>query len=148
MQTIWLAKCSQCLTSTCGLKVCPFQPSSEKDFRRLLADRVQLQQVFLNLIVNAIEAMHSVTDRQRTLRVTSDVDPGSSDIIFTVADSGVGIGGKGKDAIFEPFFTTKSAGMGIGLTICRSIIDSHGGSLRASANKPYGTIFEVVLPAE
>jgi signal transduction histidine kinase len=113
---------------------------------RLFADRGQLQQVFLNLIMNAIESMRSVPDRTRRLRLTSDVVQGSSDILITIEDSGVGIDGKEKDRIFEPFFTTKSTGTGIGLTICRSIVDSHGGSLRASPNKPYGTIFHLVLP--
>jgi signal transduction histidine kinase len=117
-------------------------------FPQLLADRVQLQQVFLNLITNAIEAMHTVTDRPRTLRVTSNIIQGSSEIVITIEDSGAGIDREDQSRIFQPFFTTKSAGMGIGLTICRSIIDSHGGSLRASANNPYGTIFEVVVPID
>ena len=68
--------------------------------------------------------------------------------MVSIADSGAGIGEKDKGRIFEPFFTTKPTGTGIGLTICRSIIDSHGGVLQASANCPYGTIFEVVLPIE
>ena len=72
----------------------------------------------------------------------------SKQIVVSIADSGTGIGEKDKDRIFEPFFTTKSTGTGIGLTICRSIIDSHGGVLQASANRPYGTIIEVILPIE
>ena len=114
---------------------------------QLLADRGQLQQVFLNLIMNAIEAMGSGTDRARVLRVSSDIIQETSDVVVTVEDSGTGIGGRDKDRIFQPFFTTKSTGTGIGLTICRSIIESHGGTLRASANKPYGTIFQVTLPS-
>jgi signal transduction histidine kinase len=113
---------------------------------QLLADRGQLQQVFLNLIMNAIEAMGSVTDRARVLRVSSDIIQEPSGISVAVEDSGTGIKGEDKDLIFEPFFTTKSTGTGIGLSICRSIIESHGGSLRVSANKPYGTIFQVTLP--
>jgi signal transduction histidine kinase len=113
---------------------------------RLLADRGQLQQVFLNLIMNAIEAMRSITDRARLLRVRSDTIQGSSGVLVTVEDSGTGIDREDRDRIFDPFFTTKSSGTGIGLTICRSIIESHGGTLRASANKPYGTIFHVALP--
>jgi signal transduction histidine kinase len=113
---------------------------------RLLADRGQLQQVFLNLIMNAIEAMRSITDRARRLRIRSDIIQGSSGVLVTVEDSGIGIDGKDKARIFEPFFTTKSSGTGIGLTICRSIIESHGGTLRASSNKPHGTIFHVALP--
>jgi len=112
------------------------------------ADRGQLQQVFLNLIMNAIEAMHAVTDRARRLRITSSAIQDSSEIVITIEDSGEGISTKEKDRIFEPFFTTKSAGTGIGLTICRSIVESHGGSLRASANNPYGTIFEIVVPID
>jgi signal transduction histidine kinase len=113
--------------------------------QQLHADRGQLQQVFLNLIMNAIEAMGSVTDRARVLRVSSDIIHEPSGIAITIEDSGTGIKGGDKDRIFEPFFTTKSTGTGIGLAICRSIIDSHGGSLRVSANTPYGTIFQVTL---
>jgi signal transduction histidine kinase len=114
---------------------------------QLLVDGGQLQQVFLNLIMNAIEAMRPITDRARLLRVTSNVIQESSGVLVTIEDSGTGIDRKDRDRIFEPFFTTKSAGTGIGLTICRSIIESHGGSLRASANNPFGTTFHVVLPS-
>jgi signal transduction histidine kinase len=113
---------------------------------QLLADRGQLQQVFLNLMMNALEAMRPVTGRARVLRIRSDIIPASSSVAVMVEDSGRGIDRKDEDRIFEPFFTTKSAGTGVGLTICRSIIQAHGGSLRASANNPYGTIFHVVLP--
>ena len=114
---------------------------------RLLADRGQLQQVFYNLIVNAIEAMGSVTDRARVLRISSEIIQEPSGIAVAVEDSGTGIKDDDKDRIFEPFFTRKSTGTGIGLTICRSIIESHGGSLRVSASKPYGTIFQATLPS-
>jgi len=114
---------------------------------QLVADRGQLQQVFLNLITNAIEAMGSITNRTRILWVSSDVIPESSNIVVTIADSGPGLQDKDNDQIFEPFFTTKSTGSGIGLAVCRSIVEAHGGSLRASANKPYGTIFQVILPS-
>jgi signal transduction histidine kinase len=113
---------------------------------QMVADRGQLQQVFQNLITNAIEAMDSVTDRARVLRVSSDIIQGSSDVVVTVEDTGTGIEGKDKDRIFEPFFTTKSTGTGIGLAICRVIIEAHGGSFRVSTNNPYGTIFQVTLP--
>jgi signal transduction histidine kinase len=112
---------------------------------QLLADRGQLQQVLLNLIMNAIEAMAPVKDRARVLRIRSDVIQESSGVLLTIEDSGTGIDRKDKDRIFEPFYTTKSTGTGIGLAICRSIIDSHGGSLQVSANNPYGTIFHVAL---
>jgi signal transduction histidine kinase len=115
---------------------------------RLLADRGQLRQVLLNLIMNAIEAMASVTDRARLLRIKSDVIQGRPDVLLTIEDSGTGIDSKDKDRIFEPFFTTKSTGTGMGLTICQSIIESHGGSLRVSANKPHGTIFQVALSSD
>ena len=115
---------------------------------QLSGDRGQLQQVFLNLIMNAIEAMSSTTDRARALRVCSDFKQESSDVVVTVEDTGMGIEGAGNDRIFEPFFTTKSTGTGVGLTICRVIIEAHGGSLRASANKPYGAIFHVTLPSD
>jgi signal transduction histidine kinase len=114
---------------------------------QLLADRGQLQQVFLNLTVNALDAMRPVTDRAHVLRIKSDIIPASSNVAVMVEDSGTGIDGQDTDRIFEPFFTTKSAGTGVGLTICQSIIQAHGGSLRASANNPFGTIFHVVLPS-
>jgi signal transduction histidine kinase len=114
---------------------------------QLVADRGQLQQVFLNLIMNAIEAMGSVTDRARVLRVSSGVTQDSSDVFVIIEDSGTGLQSESKERIFEPFYTTKPTGTGIGLTICQKIIDSHGGSLRASTNKPYGTIFQVTIPS-
>jgi signal transduction histidine kinase len=106
----------------------------------LIADRGQLQQVFLNLCANAIDAMRFV-DRVRLLRIKSDIIKESSHVLVTIEDSGIGIDEKNRDRIFEPFFTTKSSGTGIGLTICRSIVESHGGSLQVSANNPYGTSF-------
>ena len=115
---------------------------------QVFADRGQLQQVFQNLITNAIEAMYATPERSRELRMRSGITQDSNEIVVSIADSGAGIGEKDKDRVFEPFFTTKSAGTGIGLTICRSIIESHGGLLQASANRPYGTIFEVILPIE
>ena len=101
-------------------------------FPPLRGDRGQLQQVFLNLIMNAIEAMGA--SRVRNLRVTSHVPQGSSaGVIVTVEDSGTGIAATDKTSIFEPFFTTKAGGTGIGLAICRSIVEAHGGSLAVSA---------------
>jgi signal transduction histidine kinase len=115
---------------------------------QLLADRGQLRQVLLNLIMNAIEAMGSVTDRPRLLQIRSDVIQEHPGVLLTIEDSGTGIDSKNKDRIFEPFFTTKSTGTGMGLTICQSIIESHGGSLQVSANNPYGTIFHVALSSD
>jgi C4-dicarboxylate-specific signal transduction histidine kinase len=116
------------------------------DLPKLMGDRGQLHQVFLNLITNAIEAMGSVNGRKRVLRVSSDVIQDSSDVAVTIEDNGTGIESKNENQIFESFFTTKPTGTGIGLTICQSIIEVHDGTLRASANKPYGTIFRVTLP--
>jgi signal transduction histidine kinase len=113
---------------------------------QLLVNRGQLQQVLLNLIVNAIEAMRSVADRARLLRITTHVILESSGVMVTVEDSGTGIAKQSKDRIFERFFSTKSTGTGLGLTICRSIIESHGGSIQVSSNRPHGTIFLVALP--
>jgi signal transduction histidine kinase len=115
-----------------------------EDLRPLLADRGQLQQVFLNLIMNAIEAMDS--GGARVLRVSSSTIQQSSGVVVTIEDSGIGIKDEDKDSIFEPFFTTKTGGTGIGLAICRSIVEAHGGTLAAFANKPHGTIFRVALP--
>ena len=114
---------------------------------QLVADRGQMQQVIMNLIANAIEAMDSVTDRARLLRITSDISQDMSGVVVTIEDSGTGIEEKNRDFIFDPFFTTKPAGTGVGLAICQSIIESHGGSLRVSANKPHGAIFQVSLPS-
>ena len=115
---------------------------------QIMGDRGQLQQVFLNVIRNAVESMRSVSDRERRLRISSDFINGTSEIRVSIEDSGPGINQQDEKQIFEPFFSTKPAGMGIGLTICQSIVVSHGGSLRAFANKPYGAVFEIVLPAD
>jgi signal transduction histidine kinase len=120
----------------------------EDGLPQVSADRGQFQQIFLNLIMNAVEAMSSVNDRPRTLRITSALLDESAEIIITFKDAGGGISATDIKRIFEPFFTTKSAGTGVGLTICRSIIDAHGGSLRAAANKPHGTTFEVIVPVD
>ena len=108
-------------------------------------DRVQLQQVALNLILNAVEAMRSVDDRPRELQIgTKENEAG--DVLVTVCDTGPGIARENLDRVFESFFTTKSSGVGIGLSICRSIVDAHGGSLRASVNEPRGARFQFTLP--
>jgi signal transduction histidine kinase len=114
----------------------------------LSADRAQLQQVFLNLFMNAIEAMSTVADGVRLLRIKSDFVQERSGILVTVEDSGPGIDARDKGRIFEPFFSTKSIGTGIGLAICQSIVESHGGHIRVSDNHPRGAIFQVALPGE
>jgi PAS domain S-box-containing protein len=109
-------------------------------------DRVQLQQAVLNLVTNAMEAMVPVTDRPRVLRVQTRLD-GSDDVLIAVEDSGVGIDRAGLDRIFEPFFTTKSRGMGLGLWLCRRIVENHHGRLTASSEVGRGSCFEIVLPS-
>jgi PAS domain S-box-containing protein len=111
----------------------------------ILGDRVQLQQVIINLVMNGIEAMQSVTDRPRELVVRSGQDePGQA--LVSVADCGVGISAENVDRLFNPFFTTKSGGMGMGLSICRSIMEAHGGRLWTTANIAHGATFQFTLP--
>ncbi len=101
------------------------------------ADPVQLQQVVLNLIMNAIEAMSSSADRARELRLRTEIDPAAT-VLMTIADTGPGIDPKVADNIFQPFFTTKPGGMGMGLSICKSIIEAHGGQLTATPGSVAG----------
>jgi signal transduction histidine kinase len=112
----------------------------------VLGDRVQLQQVLLNLIMNGIEAMSTVTDRPRQLSVQSRTES-SGEALIAVADSGIGLG-REEDRLFSPFFTTKANGMGMGLTISRSLIEAHGGRLWAAPNDPEGAVFSFTLPVE
>ena len=109
------------------------------------AQLVQLRQVIVNLIMNAVDAMSTVVNRPRVLRVKTEVHE-LSYLLITVEDSGTGIDPIHIDRIFDPFFTTKSHGMGMGLSICRSIIENHGGRLSVSLGQPYGSIFHVFLP--
>jgi PAS domain S-box-containing protein len=115
------------------------------DLPSVLADRVQLQQVLLNLIMNGIEAMAAVSDRPRLLGVQSRIDD-SGDVLVAVSDSGTGFGLE-LDRVFNPFFTTKANGMGMGLSISRSLVESHGGRLWAAPNSPHGAVFSFTLPA-
>jgi len=108
-------------------------------------DRVQLQQVVLNLILNAVEAMDPVEERGRTLSIRTE-QSGAAGILVAVHDSGPGIDPEHLQRVFEPFYTTKPSGLGMGLSICRSIIDAHGGRLWADANQPRGTVFQFTLP--
>jgi signal transduction histidine kinase len=109
-------------------------------------DRIQLQQVLLNLITNAIDSM-AAKDGARVLCVRSEVRDGGG-VIVSVADAGTGIGSQELELIFNPLFTTKSGGMGMGLSICRSIIEAHGGRLWVAPNKPEGAVFQFILPAD
>jgi signal transduction histidine kinase len=109
-------------------------------------DRIQLQQVLLNLITNAVDSM-AAKDGARVLGVRSEVRDGAS-VIVSVADTGTGIGSQELERIFNPLFTTKSGGMGMGLSICRSIIEAHDGRLWVAPNKPEGTVFQFMLRAD
>jgi C4-dicarboxylate-specific signal transduction histidine kinase len=109
---------------------------------RVLGDRIQLQQVLLNLITNAVDAMASRTPRN--LAITSSVrDDGR--VMISVADTGTGIDPEGVERVFSPLFTTKSGGMGMGLSICRSIVEAHDGMLWVVPNTPRGSVFQLVL---
>jgi signal transduction histidine kinase len=108
---------------------------------------VQLQQVLLNLITNAVDAMSELTDRPKMLRITTHAAQPDG-VLVAVEDSGKGFDPTTEDQIFAPFYTTKSNGMGMGLSICKTIIEAHGGQLWASPNLPHGVIFQVRLPAD
>jgi PAS domain S-box-containing protein len=119
------------------------QSSLEEQLPAVQGDRVQLQQVLLNLTMNALEAMKSVGNGSRHLLISTARS--DSVVQVSVQDSGPGLPG-GADRMFEPFYTTKPGGLGIGLSICRAIVQSHGGSLWASANEPRGANFQFTLP--
>jgi PAS domain S-box-containing protein len=113
----------------------------------IYGDRVQLQQVILNLIINAIEAMSGVAETARALLIsTGQVEPGG--VLVAVRDSGPGLDPASLEHLFDAFYTTKSGGMGMGLAICRSIIEAHEGQLCASANEPRGAVFQFTLPLQ
>jgi C4-dicarboxylate-specific signal transduction histidine kinase len=113
--------------------------------RPVFGDRVQLQQVLLNLTMNGVEAVSAVTDGPKVLAITSEpVEPGG--VLVAVEDTGQGLDQATADRIFDPFFTTKPDGMGMGLSICQSIIDAHGGHISVSPGVPYGTVFRFTMP--
>jgi signal transduction histidine kinase len=114
---------------------------------QVIGDQTQLQQVVLNLIMNAVEAMTAVTGRERLLQVRSS--RGSEDeILLTFEDTGTGLDVQNLNRIFDAFFTTKPNGMGMGLSICKSIVQAHGGRLWASPRGDYGSTFQVALPSD
>ncbi|HEY6828311.1 MAG TPA: ATP-binding protein, partial [Gemmatimonadaceae bacterium] len=112
----------------------------------ITADRVQLQQVLLNLIMNAVESMSAVNDHARELTIRTEQSK-TGDILIAVSDSGPGIDPDRVDRVFQPFYTTKKTGTGMGLAICRSIVAAHGGRLWVDANRPRGAVFQFTLPA-
>jgi C4-dicarboxylate-specific signal transduction histidine kinase len=115
------------------------------DLPLVLADRIQLQQVILNLIINAIEAMNALSDGPRDLHVSTKRDD-SNGVALTVRDSGAGLDPRELENIFEAFYTTKRDGLGMGLAVSRSIIEGHGGRLWATPNEPRGAVFHLMLP--
>jgi C4-dicarboxylate-specific signal transduction histidine kinase len=115
------------------------------DDRPVFGDRVQLQQVLLNLIMNGMEAVSAVTDRPKVLTISSaQVEP--DEALVAVEDTGMGLDPATTDRIFDPFFTTKPGGMGMGLSICRSIVEAHGGRLWVAPRVPCGSSFRFTLP--
>jgi C4-dicarboxylate-specific signal transduction histidine kinase len=116
------------------------------DLPAVLGDRIQLQQVILNLMMNGIEAMTAVTDRPRRLLIRSQMrDAGQ--VLVSIQDSGIGVSGEAMARLFEPFFTTRSKGIGMGLPISRSIIEAHGGRLWAESTISEGSTFQFMLPS-
>jgi signal transduction histidine kinase len=110
-------------------------------------DRTQLQQVILNLILNAIEAMGELDDGNRELWISTEMDAAAG-VLVTVRDSGPGLGPADAERVFQAFYTTKAKGMGLGLAICRSMVEAHGGRMWASANEPRGAAFKFTLPLQ
>jgi C4-dicarboxylate-specific signal transduction histidine kinase len=113
----------------------------------VLGDRIQLQQVMLNLILNAVEAMSGSSEPARELLIRTELD-GSGSVLVAVQDSGPGLQPESLDRLFDAFYTTKPDGMGMGLSICRSIIEAHGGRVWATTNVPQGAAFQFTLPQQ
>jgi len=111
----------------------------------VLADAVQLQQVILNLILNAVDAMSQPGHGARILRLGTQVRADGT-VLMKVTDTGPGVDPKVREKMFQPLFSTKPGGMGMGLAICKTIVEAHGGTLTASPSKPHGMEFLIVLP--
>jgi PAS domain S-box-containing protein len=133
------------LAGDIAAKAIRIETNLDPDLPPVVLDRIQVQQVFVNLIRNGIEAMDTVIDGARALRIRSCRD-GVDAIRIEVRDTGTGF--KDAERVFEPFFTTKQHGMGMGLAICRSIVESHGGRLWADKNEPHGATFIFTLPVD
>jgi len=127
----------------CGIQV---QTDLAENLPSVQADRVQLQQVMLNLISNAVEAMRFVSDRPRLLTIKSEFHAPDG-VLVTFKDTGSGIAAQDVDRIFVPFVTTKSNGMGMGLAICRSIVEAHGGRIWVTPGELHGSAFHAFLPS-
>ena len=117
----------------------------QSDLPKIYADRTLLQQVILNLVRNAIDAMNSAPRGARRLRLETRLN-GHSSVLLSVHDTGPGITADDSKRVFEPFFTTKPTGMGLGLSICQTVVHEHGGSLRLAKTDADGCIFEMTLP--
>ena len=117
-----------------------------KDLPIITGDRVQLQQVVLNLILNALQAMGTVSEDARQMLITTSQTE-LNDLCIGVQDTGPGLSPENLSRLFEPFYTTKPNGMGMGLAICRSIVEAHGGHLWATASEPHGALFQFTIPA-
>jgi signal transduction histidine kinase len=110
----------------------------------IMGNRIQLERLVTNIIVNSIEAMTAVEGRERTLRIRTELS--EVDILVTIEDSGTGVDLGQTNRIFDPYFTTKREGMGLGLSICRSIVEWHGGRIWAAPNLPHGSVFSFTIP--
>jgi signal transduction histidine kinase len=121
------------------------KPELKGGLPKVMGDRVQLQQVLMNLTLNGIDAMKE-TERVKELTITSEA--GDGELVVSVSDTGIGIPPQNADRIFDAFYTTKSHGIGMGLAISRSIVESHGGRLWATSNSGRGANFHLTLPIQ
>jgi signal transduction histidine kinase len=113
--------------------------------RTVLGDRVHLQQVIMSLIMNALEAMEAVDSHTRKLTLSSGILPGET-VVIRVEDTGPGVGHAAIEHLFDPFYSTKPNGLGLGLPLCRSILEAHGGQISVDADGPQGCAFVIKLP--
>jgi C4-dicarboxylate-specific signal transduction histidine kinase len=109
-------------------------------------DRIQLQQVIINLVINAAQAMATAVDRTRVVTIQTQ-EHEARDVLVAIRDAGIGVAPESLDRLFSPFYTTKPEGLGLGLSICRSIVEAHGGRIWASRNAGPGMTFKFAIPA-